>query len=230
MTQTILITGANRGVGLALAQAAAARGDAVLATVRSPETAAALDRLRAEGGDVTRLALDVTDPASAAGLAQTLAGRAIDLVVCNAGALAGRGGLDDPAYRRAAFEQVLMVNVAGPFFTVRALAPHLARARGKVAVISSTMGTSSRPRGDCYLYRASKAAATNLAMNLAVELKPMGVAVGAYHPGWVRTDMGGDGADISAQESAAGLLARFDALSLERTGVLEDYLGQSLAF
>lgn len=230
MTQTILITGANRGVGLALAQAAAARGDAVLATVRSPETAAALDRLRAGGGDVTRLALDVTDPVGAAALAETLDGRAIDLVVCNAGALAGRGGIDDPAYTRAAFEQVLMVNVAGPFFTVRAFLPHLKRAQGKVAVISSTMGTSSRPRGDGYLYRASKAAATNLAMNLAVELRPMGVAVGAYHPGWVRTDMGGDGADITPQESAAGLLARFDALSLERTGALEDYLGQSLAF
>ncbi len=230
MTRTILITGANRGVGLAMAQAAAERGDAVLATARSPQGFAALARLRAEGADVTACALDATDPESAAALAKSLDGRAIDIVACNAGALEGRGGIDDPAYTRAAFERVLMVNVAGPFFTVRALLPHLRRARGKVAVISSTMGVSSRPRGSSYLYRASKAAATNLAVNLAVELAPMGVAVGAYHPGWVRTDMGGDAADITPQESAEGLLARFDALSLETTGVFEDYLGQPLAF
>lgn len=230
MAQTILITGANRGVGLAMAQAAAGRGDTVLATARHPEATAALARLRAEGGDVTSFALDVTDPSRAVDLARMLDDRAIDVLVCNAGALEGRGGIADPAYTREAFERVLMVNVAGPFFTVRAFLPHLQRARGKVAVISSTMGTTSRPRGDAYLYRASKAAATNIAMNLAVELKPMGVAVGAYHPGWVRTDMGGPGADIGAQESAAGLLARFDALSLETSGVLEDYLGQPLAF
>ena len=230
MAQTILITGANRGIGLAMARAAAARGDAVLATVRSEAAAAPLDALRAGGGDVTCFTLDVTDPARAADLAREIGDRALDLLVCNAGALEGRGGLADPAYTREAFERVLMVNVAGPFFTVRALLPHLTRARGKVAVISSSMGTSSRPRGDGYLYRASKAAATNLAMNLAVELKPAGVAVGAYHPGWVRTDMGGDGADITPEQSAAGLLARFDALSLETSGVLEDYLGQPLAF
>ncbi len=188
---------------------------------------------------MTACALDATDPESAAALAKSLDGRAIDIVACNAGALEGRGGIDDPAYTRAAFERVLMVNVAGPFFTVRALLPHLrrgggeaalTRGGGKVAVISSSMGVSSRAKGTSYLYRASKAAATNLAVNLAVELRPMGVAVGAYHPGWVRTDMGGDGADIAPQESAQGLLARFDALSLETTGVFEDYLGQPLAF
>ncbi|PKP67556.1 MAG: short-chain dehydrogenase [Alphaproteobacteria bacterium HGW-Alphaproteobacteria-8] len=239
MAQTILITGANRGIGLAMARLAAARGDTVLATARHPEATAELAKLRATGGDVTSFALDVTDPARAADLAHILDDRAIDLVVCNAGALEGRGGLADRDYTRDAFERVLMVNIAGPFFTVRAFLPHLTRrggktaltrGGGKVAVISSTMGSSSRPKGDGYLYRASKAAATNLAMNLAVELKPLGVAVGAYHPGWVRTDMGGAGADITPQESAAGLLARFDALSLATTGVLEDYLGQPLAF
>ena len=124
-----------------------------------------------------------------------------------------------------------MANVAGPFFTVRAFLPMLRKAEGaKVAIISSAMGSSARAKGSAYLYRASKAAATNLAANLAVELAPMGIAVGAYHPGWVQTDMGGQGADITPEQSAAGLLARIGALSLDTTGVVEDYQGHSIPF
>lgn len=232
MPRTILISGANRGVGLALARQAAARGDAVLATARDPARAAALNALRATGGDVSVFRLDVTDPASAADLAAQLTGRALDLLVCNAGAMIGRGGIDDPSCTAEAWREVLMTNAAGPFFTVRALLPLLRKARGgaKVAVISSRMGSSAAARGSAYLYRASKAAATNLAVNLAVELKPLGIAVGAYHPGWVRTDMGGTGADLTPDQSAAGLLARFDALSLATTGVVEDYQGVPIAF
>jgi NAD(P)-dependent dehydrogenase (short-subunit alcohol dehydrogenase family) len=227
MARTILITGANRGVGLALAAQAAARGDTVLATARAPERADALKALRERGGDVTVLGLDVADPSRAGDLAAMLADRAVDLLVCNAGAMIGRGGIDDSAYTAEAWRDVLMTNVAGPFFTVRAFLPLLRKAAGgaKVAVISSRMGSSAAAAGSAYLYRASKAAATNLAANLAVELKPFGIAVGAYHPGWVRTDMGGGGADITPEQSASGLLARFDALSLATTGVVEDYKG-----
>ncbi len=92
------------------------------------------------------------------------------------------------------------------------------------------MASSQRAPGGSYLYRASKAAATNLARNLAVDLKAQGVAVGAYHPGWVRTDMGGSSASIDTGESAQGLLARFDVLSLATTGVFEDYRGDPMAF
>ena len=80
------------------------------------------------------------------------------------------------------------------------------------------------------IYRASKAAATNLARSLAIELAPRKIAVGAYHPGWVRTDMGGPSADVSPQESAAGLLARFDKLSITNTGIYESYRGEKLPF
>jgi NAD(P)-dependent dehydrogenase (short-subunit alcohol dehydrogenase family) len=220
MSRTILITGANRGLGLALARAAAARGDAVIGTARDPGAAADL----AAVAEVHPL--DVTDPASCALLAAALGDRPVDLLVCNAGALVGRGGLDDPAYDAEAFRTVLMANVAGPFFTTRALLPALRRASAaKVAVISSMMGSSTAAKGSAYLYRASKAAATNIALNLAAELRPAGIAVGAWHPGWVRTAMGGQGADISAEESAAGLMARFDALSLATSGVFEDHRG-----
>lgn len=229
MSKTVMITGANRGIGFALAHAAATRGDTVLATARNPNGCDAIARLGAQG-NVSSFSVDVTDAARLDDLAHMLSDRAIDLLVCNAGALIGRSGIEDDSYTPDSFRTVLMTNIAGPFFTVRAFLPMLKKARGKVAIISSAMGSSARAKGNSYLYRASKAGATNLAANLAVELEPHGIAVGAYHPGWVRTDMGGGGADITPEESAAGLLARFDALSLETTGVVEDYQGHALPF
>ena len=228
MGQTVFITGANRGIGFAMAQQCAQRGDEVLATARNPNGCDAIARLSASGR-VSSFSVDVTDPDRLNDLAHMLSDRSVDLLVCNAGALIGRGGIDDPLYTPDAFRTVLMTNVAGPFFTVRALLPLLKRAEGaKVAIISSGMGSTARAKGSAYLYRASKAAATNLAANLAVELAPHGIAVGAYHPGWVQTDMGGSGADITPAESAAGLLERFAALSLETTGIVEDYRGEPI--
>jgi len=158
-----------------------------------------------------------------------LADRAVDLLVCNAGVLIGRGGIADPAHTPAAFSAAFMTNVAGPFFTVRAFLPQLRRAAvGRVAILTSSMGAASRAKGSAYGYRASKAAATNLALNLAAELNPLGIAVGAFHPGWVRTPMGGAGAEIAPEDSAAGLLERFAALEPDRGCVLEDHLGAPL--
>ena len=224
MPQTTLITGANRGIGLQMARQATDRGDRVLASVRDPSRAAGL---AATGAQV--MSFDVTD---ADALADAAAGAGpIDLLICNAGQLRARGGLDDPEHSAEIWQSVLMTNVTGVLFTVRAFLPRLLEApAGKIAVISSIMASSQRAPGRSYLYRASKAAATNLACNLASDLKGQGIAVGAYHPGWVRTDMGGDSADIDATTSAAGLLARFEVLSLETTGVFEDYQGQAIAF
>lgn len=228
MSKTVFITGANRGIGFEMARQAAARGDTVLATARNPNGCDAIARLGA-AGNVQSFSVDVTDADRLADLAHMLSDRAIDLLVCNAGALIGRGGIDDESYTPEAFRTVLMTNVAGPFFTVRACLPMLKRATGaKVAIISSAMGSTTRAKGSAYLYRASKAAATNLAANLAMELAPHGISVGAYHPGWVQTDMGGAGADITAEQSAAGLLARFEALSPETSGIVEDYQGHAI--
>jgi len=228
MAQTILITGANRGIGLELARQAAARGDRVVATARRPGAAGALSALASGSAEVEVHGLDVTRPEELEGIAAAVR-RPVDLVICNAGQYLARGGIEDPDYSAEAWERTLMTNVAGVFFTVRAFLPALEAAEaGKVAVISSIMGSGARAPGMSYIYRASKAAATNLALNLSAELGQRGIAVGAYHPGWVRTDMGGEGADISPEESAAGLLARFDALSLETTGCFYDHAGEPI--
>ncbi len=218
---TTLITGANRGVGAEMAQQMKARGDRVIRCSRAGNALCATDGWE----------LDVTDAASLAALEQKLDGEELDLLVCNAGALIGRGQLDDPLYTHEAFATVLAVNVTGVFMTIQACLPALRQAKsGKIAVISSQMGSSERAKGNAYLYRASKAAATNLAVAISKELAPEGIAVGAYHPGWVRTDMGGAEADISAEESAAGLIRRFDALSVASSGCFEFYSGEAIPF
>ena len=92
------------------------------------------------------------------------------------------------------------------------------------------MGSSTQASGNVHGYRASKAAAANLGLNLSVELKPAGIAVGIYHPGWVSSDMGGPTAPVSPEASAKGLLERIDKLSLATTGVFEDFQGKPFAF
>jgi NAD(P)-dependent dehydrogenase (short-subunit alcohol dehydrogenase family) len=99
-----------------------------------------------------------------------------------------------------------------------------------VAILSSRLGSNMHAGGGSYIYRASKAAVTNLGRNLASDLAPRGIAVGIYHPGWVRTDMGGTGAEISPEESVAGLVARFDALSVETAGEFRTWDGRTLEF
>ena len=121
-------------------------------------------------------------------------------------------------------------NVSGVFLTVQALLPALRAAGGKIAVISSQMGSSEKASGGSYIYRASKAASANLARNLAADLRGDGIAVAAFHPGWVRTDMGGSSAAISPEESATGLVAEIEALSLANTGAFLNWDGRPHPF
>jgi NAD(P)-dependent dehydrogenase (short-subunit alcohol dehydrogenase family) len=233
----ILITGANRGIGLEMTRQAAQRGDRVIAACRHPDDAPDLQKLAAEDGlQIDIIGMDVADDsavaAAASQIASTITG-ALDLVVANAGQMNARGGLQDPGHTQDNIAASLMTNVAGVFFTARHFVPHLRAAASnggtnnvaKLAVISSQMGSSTRAGISAPIYRASKAAATNLARSLSMELAADNIAVGAWHPGWVQTDMGGSEAAITPQTSAAGLLSRFDALSMQTTGVFEDYAG-----
>ena len=242
MPLRILITGANRGIGLEMTRQAAQRGDSVIAACRNPDTASNLQRLAGEVGlQISIVGMDVANDSSVAAAASSISNTitgALDLVVANAGHLNARGGLQDPEHTQGNIAATLMTNVAGVFFTARHFLPHLRAAAlngstsldgsaslARLAVISSQMGSSTRAGISAPIYRASKAAANNLARSLSLELAPDNIAVGAWHPGWVQTDMGGSEAAITPQTSAAGLLSRFDSLSMQTSGVFEDYAG-----
>lgn len=217
--QHVVITGASRGIGLALARAHAAAGWRVTGTHRGG----------ADGDGINWVEADVTDAASLRAAALRVGGR-LDRLVCNAGVYPdkGQGGIEalSPGAMAAAFA----VNVTGVAMTVQAFLPALRAARGQVAIIGSQMGSTARARGGSLAYRASKAAALNLGRNLAADLAGDGVVVGVYHPGWVRTDMGGAGADIGVDEAVPGLMARFDVLTPETSGVFEGWDGRAIPF
>ncbi|WP_413876072.1 SDR family NAD(P)-dependent oxidoreductase [Albidovulum sp.] len=212
----VLITGARRGIGLGLAEALARRGDTVTGTSRTPLPG--------------MLALDLTDPAAPRAMAAAFGPGPLDLLVCNAGIYPDKTHDIGAGYPAAMWAETFAVNVTGVFLTVQALLPNLRAGPGKIAILSSVMGSDARAPGGSYIYRASKAAALNLGRNLAADLAADGIAVGIYHPGWVRTEMGGPGATVDVADTAAGLVARFDALSPATTGAFEDYLGRPLPF
>ena len=209
----VVITGASRGIGAELAARYRAAGHDVTGTARA--------------GDGGLVPLDVTRPDAFAGLAAALAGRPVDLLICNAGIYPDKGQVLDTGYPAAMWAETFATNVTGVFLTVQALLPNLRAAEAaKIAIISSQMASHARAPGGSYIYRASKAAALNLGRNLAADLAPEGIAVGIYHPGWVRTDMGGAAAEIPVAESAEGLLARFAALDMGTTGCFQTWDGR----
>ena len=208
----ILITGASRGIGAALAERLETQGHEAIRTSR------------AGGGTV---ALDVTDAASIANLAARIGQDSLDVLVCNAGIYPDKAEALSDGYPPQMWEEAFATNVTGVFATIQALLPALRRSKaGKIAIISSQMGSSERAPGGSYIYRATKAAVTNLGRNLAADLRDDGIAVGIYHPGWVRTDMGGQGASISPEATAAGLADRIAALNLETTGAFLTWDGE----
>jgi NAD(P)-dependent dehydrogenase (short-subunit alcohol dehydrogenase family) len=204
---TALITGSNRGIGLALAQRYAADGWRVLATCRDPDRAGALRDVAAAGEAVSVHRLDVTRHAEIGDLAAALAGTAIDVLFNNAGVMGPRGGQDFGAIDHAAWLDVLEVNLLGPVRMAEAFVDHVAASDLRtIAVVSSTLGSIAESAGGGYtLYRTSKAAVNMVVRCMAASLRPRGITVVTLHPGWVRTDMGGPAASISPEQSAAGL-------------------------
>jgi NAD(P)-dependent dehydrogenase (short-subunit alcohol dehydrogenase family) len=205
----IVITGANRGIGFELARQLFARGDEVVAACQSasPE----LKALKVE----IHQGVDVTDEPSVRGLARTLAGKPVDILINNAGILSHET-LDDLDLDR--IRRQFEVNALGPLRVTAALLGSLKRG-SKVAIVTSRMGSlADNTSGGSYGYRASKAAANIIGISLAHDLKPRGIAVVLLHPGWVKTEMTGGRGTVEPAAAAAGLIARIDELTLERTG------------
>lgn len=204
---TVVVTGANRGIGLELTRQLKARGEDVIAVCR--KSSAALDGLgvRVEPG------VEVGDGASVAALAQRLKGVSVDLLINNAGILK-REALGEIDY--GSIERQLEVNALGPLRVSEALLP-LIKAGGKIVIVTSRMGSiADNGSGGFYGYRMSKAAVNAAGVSLARDVRGRGIAVLLIHPGMVNTDMTNHG--ITPEESVRGILTRIDALSLANTG------------
>lgn len=214
---TTVITGANRGIGAALRDRLSAAGHQVLGTTRGTPAA-----------DFVQL--DVSKPDQFSHLSDALADAPVELLVCNAGVYLDKGADVTRDYGPAQWAETFATNVTGVFLTIQTLLPNLRAAKGKIAIISSQMASSTHAPGGSYIYRSSKAAVLNLGRNLSQDLRADGIAVGIYHPGWVVTDMGGAQADITVDDAADGLCARFEALSIATTGCFETWDGRPHAF
>jgi NAD(P)-dependent dehydrogenase (short-subunit alcohol dehydrogenase family) len=222
-SSSVLIIGASRGIGLEFVRQYRAAGDRVVATARSEEGLAALRALGA-----TALQLDIADTASASGLAWQIDGQQFDLVLINAGVYGPRSeGLQTPT--EAEFDQVMHTNVLGPMRLLPQLADALAPG-ARIGILSSRMGSIGlRSSSSGWLYRASKAALNSVMKDASLALAGK-ASLCSFHPGWVRTDMGGAGADIDVQTSVAGMRTVLLTLKPAHTGSFFNYDGQALAW
>lgn len=212
MTETALVTGTNRGIGLEICRQLSARGLHVIAACRK-----ASSELRALNVEIIE-DVEVSEPESLARLADKLKGREIDWLINNAGIAGGIGLGDIDESAIDSFVRMYQVNSLGPLLVTQALLPNLHQG-SKVGIITSRMGSiADNDSGGSYAYRMSKAAVNAAGKSLSIDLKPRGIAVAILHPGWVRTDMTGHGGLIDPDESASGLIKRMEELSLDTSG------------
>jgi NAD(P)-dependent dehydrogenase (short-subunit alcohol dehydrogenase family) len=220
---TVLVTGANRGIGLEYARQFADKCYRVIGTARDPAAAAEL----AEVADRVE-ALDVSDATSVAALAARLAGEPIDILVNNAG-IFDRGDTSIDKVDFAQMEQTLAVNSLGPLRVIQALLPNLRQGQRKLIVnMSSQLGSIAGSTGTWYAYRTSKAALNQITRTLSVELAREGFVCVVVHPGWVRTDMGGAAATYSTEESVSGLVGLIEKMGPADNGRFFDFQGKTI--
>ena len=231
--ETVLITGANRGIGLELVKILLQDGRRVIATCRDPESAVDLRGLVSDmGTDATSDAtldiqqLEVTDSNSIDALRAKLSGVQIDVLINNAGVKGSEHQslkhMDVDAWRHT-FE----VNTIAPFQVSMALLENLKlSSRPRIITVSSQMGALSRAGSGVYAYRSTKAAVNKVMQLMAKDLDSEGIIVCPIHPGWVQTDMGGASADITVNESASGIVALMDSLTKEQSGRFWNWNGE----
>jgi len=234
--KTTLITGANRGIGLEFCRQYAAEGWRVQACSRHPEKSDALKKLAAQyPGQIKIYALDVADHAQIERLAQMLdnefpSTQSIDLLINNAGIYpdSDKKGFGHTDY--AEWLEAFRINTMGPFKMAETFAKQIARSKQRTIVtITSKMGSiEDNGGGGSYLYRTSKAAVNMVVKSLSIDLKPSGITAVVFHPGWVKTDMGGPGALISAEQSVSGIRQVISRLTLDDSGKFFAYDGQMI--
>ncbi|USH04973.1 SDR family oxidoreductase [Grimontia kaedaensis] len=224
----MLITGANRGIGLALTQIYLDAGWHVHACCRHPSEATDLNALATQYESLSIHALDVTDHADIDALAQSLSGKQFNLILNNAGYYGpkgcGFGNTDMDEWRK-----VLEINTLAPLKIAEAFYPHLLAAKGTFAAVSSKVGSmAENTSGGGYIYRSSKAALNSVVKSLSNDLSSQGIISVALHPGWVQTEMGGPNALISAEESAQGLYVVLEGLEAKDSGGFLNYQGEKI--
>lgn len=225
----VLITGANRGIGLEFARQYAADGWSVLACCREPQTARELQALASTHSNVRIFALDIANFAQIDALALQLKDEAIDVLINNAGiyphSTFGDTNYDDWA-------KAFKINAMASLKMAEAFVQHITRGRlKKIATLTSKMGSiDDNTSGESYIYRTSKTALNMVMKSLSIDLKPYGISVVTLHPGWVQTNMGGPNALISTQTSVAGMRKLIENLNLNNTGKFVAYDSQEVAW
>jgi NAD(P)-dependent dehydrogenase (short-subunit alcohol dehydrogenase family) len=221
--KTVLVTGANRGLGLEFARQYAESGWQVIGTARKPEQAKELEAL-----GVRVVQLDVADQGSVDRMAAELEAQPIDLLINNAGIFPRVGKIAEIDFDD--YSRTLEVNTLGPVRVTRALLPNLQQGKLKViAGLSSNLGSiAENERGNFYGYRESKAALNMFTKTLAVELGPEGFICVVLTPGWVQTDMGGPNATLTPTESISGMKAVLDKLTPADNGTFWSYNGSQM--
>lgn len=217
--QRVLVTGANRGIGLELCKQLAGRGDEVIAVCRKSSAKLAAVGVRVETG------VDITSSEDLQALANRCKGQSIDVLINCAGILESTSldSLDIDSIRRQ-FE----VNAIGPVLVTNSLLP-LLQSGSKIAIITSRMGSiADNDSGGSYGYRMSKCAVNMAGKSLAIDLRDRGIAVVLLHPGWVRTEMTGNTGLLDADESARTLIERIDGLDLAGSGGFWHQNGEAL--
>jgi NAD(P)-dependent dehydrogenase (short-subunit alcohol dehydrogenase family) len=228
--RTVLVTGANRGLGLEFVRQYADDGWRVFAACRAPRSARELKELASRHAErISVLALDVTDGESVKAAAGHLRGEPIDLLLNNAG-VGGPPGQKVGSLDYAAWARVLDANVLGPARMIETFMENVAKGRDKrIVTVTSRMGSiADNSSGGSYAYRSSKAGVNAAIKSFAIDLAPRGITCVVVHPGWVRTDMGGAGGKLAPAESVKSLRSLIESLKKTDSGKFFNYDGEPL--
>ena len=219
---TILITGANRGIGLELVKESLVTGLNVIGTYRNIKNSKELIQIKSEKLKIFEM--NVIDEKSILEVSKNIK-KPIDYLICNAGINNGFGTIFEDDHSHEKMLEVLNINVLGCVLTIKNL-----NNNAKIILISSVMGMQAHSGSSATIYRASKAAVNNIMVSISEDLKSDKITVTSFHPGWVRTNMGGPNATLSAKESAESLIKSFLNLKFENTGKFFNYDGSLMGF